>query len=178
MFVDFGLAERRGGKCYLRFDDTNPEAESQEYIDHIKEIVSWMGWRYCAVTHSSDYFDQLHAFAVKLIKDGNAYVCHQSGDEIKTAREAGGMSPWRDRPAAESLRLFEDMRRRAAPLLPAGRLRPGVLSCCTPICGNYAASCNMIVFLVMHLAQWCPPVMWTCYSTKHLHVPPDVQGCL
>ena len=111
MFVDFGMAERRGGKCYLRFDDTNPEAESKEYIDHIKEIVSWMGWTYCEVTHSSDYFDQLHAFAVQLIKAGKAYVCHQTGAEIKEAREKGTMSPWRDRRKEESLRLFEDMRR-------------------------------------------------------------------
>ena len=111
MFVDFGMAAKRGGKCYLRFDDTNPEAESTEYIEHIKEIVKWMGWTWCAVTHSSDYFGELHAFAVRLIRGGKAYVCHQSGEEIKAAREAGATSPWRDRPVAESLRLFDDMRR-------------------------------------------------------------------
>jgi glutaminyl-tRNA synthetase len=111
MFVDFGLAKKRGGKCFLRFDDTNPEAESMEYINHIKEIVAWMGWEYCAITHSSDYFDQLYEFALKLIDDGKAYVCHQTAGEIKESREKGMVSPWRDRPIAESKRLFEDMRR-------------------------------------------------------------------
>jgi glutaminyl-tRNA synthetase len=111
MFIDFGLAAKRGGKCLLRFDDTNPEAESQEYIDHIKEIVSWMGWSYSAVTHSSDYFDQLHAFALLLIKADKAYVCHQSGEQIKESRAAHMLSPWRERPIEDSLRLFEDMRR-------------------------------------------------------------------
>ena len=111
MFIDFGMAAQTGGQCYLRFDDTNPEAEKQEYIDHIQEIVSWMGWTPSAVTYSSDYFAELHAFAVRLIETGNAYVCHQTAEEIKASREARAPSPWRDRPAAESLALFEDMRR-------------------------------------------------------------------
>ena len=116
MFVDFGMAAKRGGKCYLRFDDTNPEKESREYIDHIKEIVHWMGWEYSAVTHSSDYFQQLYQFALQLIRNGKAYVCHQTGEQIKEAREKGGVSPWRDRPREESMRLFEDMRRCACQL--------------------------------------------------------------
>ena len=61
------------------FDDTNPEAERQEYIDHIKEIVTWMGWQYCAVTHSSDYFDELYGFAVQLIKAGAPFCPDQHG---------------------------------------------------------------------------------------------------
>eukprot|EP00892_Ulva_mutabilis_P008053 jgi/Ulvmu1/561/UM001_0569.1 len=111
MFVDFGFAAKRGGKCFLRFDDTNPEAESPEYIDHIKEIVRWMGWTYCEITYSSDHFQTLYEFAVRLIREDKAYVCHQTGPEIKATREERGFSPWRDRPVAESLRLFEDMRR-------------------------------------------------------------------
>jgi glutaminyl-tRNA synthetase len=111
MFIDFGLANKRGGKCLLRFDDTNPEAEKGEYIEHIKEVVHWMGWDYCEVTYSSDYFDQLHAFAVQLIKADKAYVCHQTGEEIKESREQRLPSPWRERPIQESLRIFEDMRR-------------------------------------------------------------------
>lgn len=111
MFVDFGMASQYDGVCYLRFDDTNPEAEKQEYIDHIQEIVQWLGWAPWKVTYSSDYFDQLYAFAVQLIKSGHAYVCHQTGDEIKDYRERREPSPWRDRPAEESLQLFEDMRR-------------------------------------------------------------------
>lgn len=111
MFVDFGMAEQYGGVCYLRYDDTNPEAEKQEYIDHIQEIVRWLGWAPWKITYSSDYFQQLYDFAVQLIKSGNAYVCHQTAEEIKESREKREGSPWRDRPAEESLRLFEDMRR-------------------------------------------------------------------
>ncbi|PRW56443.1 glutamine--tRNA ligase [Chlorella sorokiniana] len=111
MFVDFGMARQYDGVCLLRFDDTNPEAEKQEYIDHIQEIVSWLGWQPWKVTYSSDYFDQLYAFALQLIRGGHAYVCHQTGDEIKDYRERREPSPWRDRPIEESLKLFEDMRR-------------------------------------------------------------------
>ena len=111
MFIDFGMAAQYNGNCYLRFDDTNPEAEKQEYIDHILEIVDWLGWKPAKITYSSDYFDQLHALAVKLIETGNAYVCHQTGDEIKASREKREPSPWRDRPKEESLKLFEDMRK-------------------------------------------------------------------
>eukprot|EP00898_Chlorokybus_atmophyticus_P007746 jgi/Chlat1/7973/Chrsp69S07406 len=129
MNIDFGLAKEREGGCFLRrvistcglvekwacfdvvFDDTNPEAEKQEYIDHIQEIVAWLGWTPMQVTYSSDYFQQLYELAVELIKRGYAYVCHQTGDEIKAYREQHKDSPWRDRPIAESLKLFEDMRR-------------------------------------------------------------------
>ncbi|BDA41649.1 Glutamine-tRNA ligase [Coccomyxa sp. Obi] len=111
MFVDFGYAERYNGDCYLRFDDTNPEAEKQEYIDHIQDIVAWLGYTPYKVTYSSDYFTELHNFAVQLIKSGNAYVDHQTADEIKAYREERRPSPWRDRPVEESLKLFEDMRR-------------------------------------------------------------------
>merc|ERR1711959_326362 len=111
MFVDFGLAAKHeGGVCYLRYDDTNPTAEKTEYIDHIQEIVGWMGWKPWKITYSSDYFDQLHALAVKLIEGGHAYVCHQTGEEISEYRQLKKNSPWRDRPVEENLRLFEDMR--------------------------------------------------------------------
>ncbi|KAJ4709921.1 Glutamine--tRNA ligase [Melia azedarach] len=111
MFVDFGLAKERGGCCYLRFDDTNPEAEKKEYIDHIEEIVGWMGWEPFKITYTSDYFQELYELAVELIRRGRAYVDHQMPDEIKQYREKKMNSPWRDRPIAESLKLFEDMRR-------------------------------------------------------------------
>ena len=111
MFVDFGMAAAYDGVCYLRFDDTNPEAEKQEYIDHIKEIVSWLGWHPWKVTHSADYFEELYELAVKLIKSGHAYVCHQTAEEIKDYRERREGSPWRNRPIEESLKIFEDMRR-------------------------------------------------------------------
>ncbi|XP_015895647.1 glutamine--tRNA ligase [Ziziphus jujuba] len=111
MFIDFGLAKDRGGGCYLRYDDTNPEAEKKEYIEHIEEIVKWMGWEPFKITYTSDYFQDLYDLAVELIRRGHAYVDHQTPEEIKDYREKKMNSPWRDRPTAESLKLFEDMRR-------------------------------------------------------------------
>ncbi|KAK9750411.1 hypothetical protein RND81_02G194900 [Saponaria officinalis] len=111
MFVDFGLAKDRGGHCYLRYDDTNPEAEKKEYIDHIEEIVRWMGWEPHKITYTSDYFQDLYDLAVELIRRGHAYVDHQTADEVKEFREKKMNSPWRDRPVEESLKLFEEMRR-------------------------------------------------------------------
>uniref|UniRef100_A0A6N2N127 glutamine--tRNA ligase n=1 Tax=Salix viminalis TaxID=40686 RepID=A0A6N2N127_SALVM len=110
MFVSFGLAKERGGCCYLRYDDTNPEAEKKEYIDHIEEIVEWMGWKPFKITYTSDYFQELYELAVELIQRGHAYVDHQTPEEIKEYREKKMNSPWRDRPIAESLKLFEEMR--------------------------------------------------------------------
>ena len=114
-FIDFGLAAARAGRCYLRFDDTNPAAEKAEFIEHIKEIVGWLGWSPCEVTHSSDYFGALHAIAVQLIEGGHAFVCHQSAAEVKASRDAREGSPWRDRPVQESLAAFADMTRGAVP---------------------------------------------------------------
>ncbi|KAI3933504.1 hypothetical protein MKX01_022083 [Papaver californicum] len=109
MFVSFGLAKDRGGCCHLRYDDTNPDAEKKEYIDHSEEIVQWMGWE-PSITYTSDYFQDLYNLAVELIKRGHAYVDHQSAEEIKVYRENKRNSPWRDRPNEESLKLFNDMR--------------------------------------------------------------------
>ncbi|KAK6921634.1 Glutamyl/glutaminyl-tRNA synthetase, class Ib, catalytic domain [Dillenia turbinata] len=92
-------------------DDTNPEAEKKEYIDHIEEIVDWMGWKPFKITNTSDYFQELYDLAVELIRRGHAYVDHQTPEEIKDYREKKMNSPWRDRPIAESLKLFDDMRR-------------------------------------------------------------------
>ncbi|KAJ9163333.1 hypothetical protein P3X46_023011 [Hevea brasiliensis] len=111
MFVSFGLAKERDGCCYLRYDDTNPEAEKKEYIDHIEEIVQWMGWKPFKITYTSDYFQDLYDLAVELIRRGHAYVDHQTPEEIKEYREKKMNSPWRDRPIAESLKLFDEMRR-------------------------------------------------------------------
>lgn len=111
MFVSFGLAKERDGCCYLRFDDTNPEAEKKEYIDHIQDIVQWMGWKPFKITYTSDYFQELYELAVELIRRGHAYVDHQAPEEIKEYREKKMNSPWRDRPIAESLKLFDEMKR-------------------------------------------------------------------
>jgi glutaminyl-tRNA synthetase len=104
------------GDTIFRYDDTNPEAESQEYIDSQADNVSWMGWKPCCTTFSSDYFEVLHDLAVKLIKDGKAYVCHQTAEEMAASREKrrsgeqGFESPWRNRPMEESLYEFAKMR--------------------------------------------------------------------
>ena len=110
-YIDFGLAEARGGSTVLRYDDTNPTAEKMEYITHIQDIVSWLGWKWERVTYSSDYFQELFNLAVKLIERGKAYVCHQTAGEIKEFREQQRESPWRNRSVEENLHLFEEMRK-------------------------------------------------------------------
>ncbi len=113
--LNFGVAEEAGGECNLRFDDTNPEKESQEYIDAIQQDVAWLGFRWTgAVRYASDYFDVLHDYAVELIKRGLAYVDSQSAEEMRANRgslsEPGKNSPYRERSVAENLDLFARMR--------------------------------------------------------------------
>ncbi|KAL8120847.1 hypothetical protein AgCh_017864 [Apium graveolens] len=110
LFIDFGLAKEREGGCYLRYDDTNPEAERKEYIDHIEEIVKWMGWEPFKITYTSDYFQKLYDLAVELIRKGHAYVDEQKPEDIKKYREKKLNSPFRDREVAESLKLFDEMK--------------------------------------------------------------------
>jgi glutaminyl-tRNA synthetase len=112
--LDFGLADEFGGHTNLRFDDTNPEKEDTEYVDSIQEDVKWLGYQWDGLHYASDYFDQLYEWAIKLIKDGKAYVDDLSADEIRkhrgTLTEPGKESPYRNRPVEESLNLFERMR--------------------------------------------------------------------
>ncbi|WP_342632293.1 glutamine--tRNA ligase/YqeY domain fusion protein [Marinobacter alkaliphilus] len=113
--LNFGVAQTFGGECNLRFDDTNPEKESQEYIDAIKQDVEWLGYEWADdVRYASDYFDQLYAFAEELIEKGKAYVCALNAEQMAEYRgslkEPGKNSPYRDRPVEESLQLFRDMR--------------------------------------------------------------------
>jgi len=113
--VNFGLAERYGGLCNLRFDDTNPTKEEQEFVDSIKADVRWLGFDWGdREFFASDYFDQLYAWAVQLIKDGKAYVCDLTGEQIReyrgTLTEPGRESPYRNRSVEENLDLFERMR--------------------------------------------------------------------
>lgn len=110
MRFQFKLASEYKGNCYLRFDDTNPEAECQEYIDNIIENVSWLGYKPWRTTYASDNFKILYDFAVKLIEKGKAYVCHQTKDEMKKSREDATPSPFRDRPIEENLRIFKEMK--------------------------------------------------------------------
>lgn len=113
--LNFGLAEHYGGACHLRFDDTNPEKEEQEYVDSIRDAVKWLGFDWGPHGYfASDYFDFMYAAAEYLIESGNAYVDEQSAEEMRrnrgTLTEPGRPSPWRERPAAESLARFREMR--------------------------------------------------------------------
>ena len=113
--LNFGLAEDFGGRCALRFDDTNPDRESPEFVEAIKADVQWLGFDWKErIYHASDYFEQLYAFAVELIDSGDAYVCDLSADEIRSTRGTlttpGVNSPFRDRSCEENRELFEKMR--------------------------------------------------------------------
>jgi glutaminyl-tRNA synthetase len=112
--LDFGLADEFGGRTNLRFDDTNPEKEEQEYVDSILEDVRWLGFEWDGLYYASDYFGQLYEWAIKLIKDGKAYVDDQTADETRRTRgtltETGSESPYRNRSVEENLDLFTRMR--------------------------------------------------------------------
>ena len=107
--INFGYAKAYGGICILRYDDTNPEKEEERFVTGIKDMVQWLGYVPDKITYSSDYFEKLHDFALKLIQSGLAYVCHQRPEEVKGYDAPP--SPWRDRPVEESLKLFADMRK-------------------------------------------------------------------
>ena len=112
--LNFGLALRYGGKCNLRFDDTNPVKEDTEYVDSIKEDIKWLGFQWAVERYASDYFDQLYDWAVELIKKGKAYVDDQTQEEIRqgrgTIQQPGTESPYRNRSVEENLQLFEEMK--------------------------------------------------------------------
>jgi glutaminyl-tRNA synthetase len=112
--LDFGLAAEFGGKCNLRFDDTNPSKEETEYVESIMEDVQWLGFKWDGLFYASDYFQQLYEWAIQLIKAGKAYVCDLSADEVReyrgTLTEPGKDSPYRYRPVGENLDLFERMK--------------------------------------------------------------------
>ena len=121
--MDFGVAERHGGICNLRFDDTNPIKEDTEYIESIEHDIKWLGYKWANVYYASDYFQELWDFAVWLIKQGRAYVDEQSSEQIAqqkgTTTSPGTNSPFCDRPIEENLRLFEFMN--------SGEATPGTL---------------------------------------------------
>ena len=111
--MDFGVAQKYGGVCNLRFDDTNPVKEDTEYVDSIMEDIQWLGFQWKNIYYASDYFQHLWDFAVELIKEGKAYIDEQSAEEIAkqkgTPTQPGVNSPYRDRPVEESLTLFHQM---------------------------------------------------------------------
>ena len=113
--LNFGVAEEFGGRTYLRFDDTNPLKEDEQFVDAIQHDVRWLGFDWGdRLTYASDYFPQLHDFAVQLIKDDKAYVCSLSPEQIREGRgtltEPGVDSPYRNRTVEENLALFAQMR--------------------------------------------------------------------
>ena len=114
IFVDFGTAEKYGGVCNLRMDDTNPTKEDVEYVQAIQEDIRWLGYDWGDRFYfASDYFEQMYAYAVELIQKGLAYVCELTPEQFRDYRgdvNTPARSPWRDRPAEESLALFERMR--------------------------------------------------------------------
>ena len=112
--ISFGLGETYNAPVNLRFDDTNPSKEEQEYVDAIQEDIKWLGYKWDKICYSSDYFQQLYDWAVQLIKDGKAYVDSQSSEAMAlqkgTPTEPGTNSPYRSRSVEENLRLFEGMK--------------------------------------------------------------------
>ena len=118
--LNFGIAQAFGGKCNLRFDDTNPSKEEQEYVDSIMEDIRWLGFDWeDRLYYASDYFDQIFQWAIKLIQKGKAYVDDLSADEIRAYRgtltESGRESPYRTRSIEENLNLFTRMAEESSP---------------------------------------------------------------
>ncbi|MBR3790808.1 MAG: glutamine--tRNA ligase, partial [Clostridia bacterium] len=111
IMLNYGIAKKFGGVCNLRFDDTNPAKESQEFVDSIKDDVHWLGFDYKDIHYATDYFQQNYEIALKLIKEGKAYVCDLSPEELSATRgtltQPGTNSPYRDRTVEENLDLFE-----------------------------------------------------------------------
>ncbi len=166
--LNFGIAKQYGGKCNLRFDDTNPEKEEQEYVDAIMNDVRWLGFEWDGLYYASDYFQQLYDWAVQLIKIGKAYVCDLTGDQMRqyrgTLTEPGKNSPYRDRPVAESLDLLERMKK--------GEFPDGTRTLCAKI---DMASPNLnlrdpVMYRILHAEhhrtgkQWC---IYAMYDWAH-----------
>ena len=159
--LDFGLAEKDGGVCNLRLDDTNPQKEDTEYVEAIKRDIEWLGFKWGNIYYASDYFQQLWDFAVALIKKGRAYIDEQTAEQIAeqkgTPTQAGTNSPYRDRPVEENLRLFEEMN--------SGKMEPGKMVLRAKI---DMASPNMhfrdpIMYRVLNMPHWRTGNKWNAY---------------
>ena len=159
--IDFGLAKKYGGKCNLRFDDTNPQKEDTEYVNAIEKDIKWLGFEWANIYYASDYFQQLWDFAVWLIKQGRAYVDEQSAEVIAqqkgTTTSPGTNSPFRDRPVEENLRLFEFMN--------SGKCEPGTLVLRAKI---DMAHPNMLfrdplIYRVLNIPHWRTGSQWNAY---------------
>ncbi len=162
--LNFGIAREFGGRCHLRFDDTNPMKEEQEYIDAIEADVRWLGFDWGEHLYfASDYFEQLYEWAVHLVRTGKAYVDDLTADEIREHRgtftEPGRESPWRDRPAEESLDLFARMR--------AGEFPDGarVLRARIDMAAGNISMRDPILYRILHAEHPRTGAAWCVYPT-------------
>ena len=159
--IDFGIAQKYGGKCNLRFDDTNPQKEDTEYVEAIERDIKWLGFQWDNVFYASDYFQELWDFAEWCIMQGRAYIDEQTSEEIKaqkgTPTEPGTNSPYRDRPKEESLKLFREMN--------SGNMETGKMVLRAKI---DMASPNMhfrdpIMYRVLNMEHWRTADKWKAY---------------
>ncbi|MBF6629401.1 MAG: glutamine--tRNA ligase/YqeY domain fusion protein [Proteiniphilum sp.] len=159
--IDFGIAQKYGGICNLRFDDTNPVKEDVEYVDSIMEDIQWLGFHWENVYYASDYFKQLWDFAVQLIKEGKAYVDEQSADEIArqkgTPTQPGTESPYRNRPIEESLELFEKMN---SGEIPEGKM---VLRAKIDMASSNMHLRDPLIYRVIHIPHHRTGTTWKAY---------------
>lgn len=159
--IDFGIAERYGGICNLRFDDTNPVKEDVEYVDSIMEDIQWLGFQWGEVYYASDYFQQLWDFAVQLIREGKAYIDEQSAEEIArqkgTPTVPGTPSPYRDRPVEESLDLFHRMN---SGEIPEGKM---VLRAKIDMASSNMHFRDPILYRVLHIPHHRTGTAWKAY---------------
>jgi glutaminyl-tRNA synthetase len=162
--LNFGVAEEFGGRCHLRFDDTNPTKEEQEYIDAIERDVRWLGFDWGEhLHHASDYFEQLYDWAEHLIRTGKAYVDDQSPDEMRIARgtltEPGKNSPFRDRSVEESLDLFRRMR--------AGEFKTGarVLRAKIDMASGNINMRDPVLYRILHAPHPRTGTAWSIYPS-------------
>ena len=159
--LDFGIAEKHGGVCNLRFDDTNPTKEDVEYVEAIKEDIQWLGYQWGNEYYASDYFQQLWDFAIRLIQEGKAYIDEQSSELIAqqkgTPTQPGVESPYRNRPIEETLDLFQKMN--------SGEIEEGAMVLRAKI---DMASPNMhfrdpIMYRIIHTPHHRTGTKWYCY---------------
>ena len=159
--LDFGIAQKYGGVCNLRMDDTNPQKEDMEYVRAIERDIEWLGFKWGKVLYASDYFQELWDLAVELIKRGKAYVDEQSADEIAAQKGTptipGIESPYRNRPVEESLKLFEEMN--------SGNMEPGkmVLRAKIDMASDNMHFRDPIMYRVLNMPHWRTGTKWNAY---------------
>ncbi len=159
--LDFGIAQKYGGVCNLRMDDTNPQKEDTEYVEAIKRDIKWLGFKWGKILYASDYFQELWDLAVELIKRGKAYVDEQSAEEIAAQKGTptipGTESPYRNRPVEESLKLFEEMN--------SGNMEPGkmVLRAKIDMASDNMHFRDPIMYRVLNMSHWRTGNKWNAY---------------